>query len=180
MKLSVFGIGYVGCVSAACFAKAGHNVTGVDVNQTKVDILNSGKSPIVEEGIAELIAEVVKAGAFRATTNVAEAIENSEASLVCVGTPSNANGSLDLRHIQRVCEQIGAALRTKSTRHDVVIRSTMLPGTIETVVVPALEKESQQQAGKVFGVCINPAFLREGTSVPDFYSPPFTFIAADD
>ena len=180
MKLSVFGIGYVGCVSAACFAKAGHDVIGVDVNPTKVEILNSGKSPIVEEGIAELIAEVVKAGGLRATTDSAEAIANSEVSLVCVGTPSNPNGSLDLRYVKRVCEEIGAAIGTKKERHVVVIRSTMLPGTIETVVVPALESYSRKQAGRDFGVCINPEFLREGSSIRDFYAPPFTLIGADD
>src|SRR5262245_24786127 len=180
MKLSVFGIGYVGCVSAACFAKAGHQVIGVDVNPTKADILNSGKSPIVEEGIADLIDEVVKAGRLRATTDSAEAIANSDVSLVCVGTPSNPNGSLDLRYVKRVCEEIGAALWTKKERHIVVIRSTMLPGTIETVVIPALESYSRKQAGQDFGVCINPEFLREGSSIRDFYAPPFTLIGADD
>jgi GDP-mannose 6-dehydrogenase len=180
MKLSVFGIGYVGCVSAACFAQAGHEVIGVDVNPTKAEILNSGKSPIVEEGIAELIAEVVKAGRLRATTDSAEAIANSEVSLVCVGTPSNPNGSLDLRYVKRVCEEIGAAIGTKKERHIVVIRSTMLPGTIETVVIPALESYSRKQAGRDFGVCINPEFLREGSSIRDFYAPPFTLIGADD
>src|SRR5262245_51498971 len=180
MKLSVFGIGYVGCVSAACFAKAGHQVIGVDVNPTKADILNSGKSPIVEEGIADLIDEVVKAGRLRATTDSAEAIANSDVSLVCVGTPSNPNGSLDLRYVKRVCEEIGAALWTKEERHIVVIRSTMLPGTIETVVIPALESYSRKQAGQDFGVCINPEFLREGSSIRDFYAPPFTLIGADD
>ncbi|HKE55919.1 MAG TPA: UDP-glucose/GDP-mannose dehydrogenase family protein [Pyrinomonadaceae bacterium] len=180
MKLSVFGIGYVGCVSAACFAKAGHEVIGVDVNPTKVEILNSGKSPIVEEGIAELIGEVVKAGRLRATTDSAEAIANSDVSLVCVGTPSNPNGSLDLRYVKRVCEEIGAAIWTKQERHVVVIRSTMLPGTIETVVIPALESYSRKQAGRDFGVCINPEFLREGSSIRDFYAPPFTLIGADD
>jgi len=180
MKLSVFGIGYVGCVSAACFARAGHGVIGVDVNPTKVEILNSGKSPIVEEGIAELIAEVVKAGRLRATTDSAEAIANSDISLVCVGTPSNPNGSLDLSYVRRVCEEIGAALWTKKERHIVVIRSTMLPGTIETVVVPALEGYSRKNAGQDFGICINPEFLREGSSIRDFYAPPFTLIGADD
>lgn len=142
MRLSVFGIGYVGCVSAACFAKAGHDVIGVDLNQTKVDIINSGKSPIVEAGIDELIAAMVAAGRLRATSDSAEAIMKSDASLVCVGTPSNANGSLDLNHVKHVCEEIGAALREKARRHTVVIRSTMLPGTIESLVVPALEASS--------------------------------------
>ncbi|HAF23864.1 MAG TPA: GDP-mannose dehydrogenase [Blastocatellia bacterium] len=180
MKLSVFGIGYVGCVSAACFAKEGHDVTGVDVNPAKVEIINSGNSPIVEPGIGELMQEAVSAGRLRATTNVDDAVNQSEISLVCVGTPGNANGSLDLRYITRVCEEIGAALKTKQARHVVVMRSTMLPGTIENVVVPTLEKTTGKKAGSDFGVCINPEFLREGSSLKDFYAPPFTLIGADD
>jgi GDP-mannose 6-dehydrogenase len=180
MKLSVFGIGYVGCVSAACFARAGHDVIGVDLNPTKVEIINSGKSPIVEAGIDELIAAEVAAGHLRATTNSTEAIMNSDASLVCVGTPSNQNGSLDLTHVEHVCEEIGAALKRKDERHTVVIRSTMLPGTIEGLVVPTLEESSGKQAGQDFGVCINPEFLREGSSLKDFYAPPFTLIGTDE
>ena len=180
MKISVFGLGYVGCVSAACFAKEGHNVIGVDVSSTKVDIINEGNSPIVEAGMNELTSEVVSAGRLTATTDSAEAIKASQLSLVCVGTPSNPNGSLDLRYVTRVCEEIGASIRDKQERHVVVIRSTMLPGTIEGVVVPALEKSSGKTAGRDFGVCINPEFLREGTSLKDFYAPPFTLIGADD
>ena len=180
MKLSVFGIGYVGCVSAACFAKAGHDVIGVDLNPTKVEIINSGKSPIVETGIEELISETVSAGRLRATTAPAEAIMNSDVSLVCVGTPSNANGSLDLDHVKSVCEEIGVALRSKLERHTVVIRSTMLPGTVGSLVMTTLEEHSGKQAGRDFGICINPEFLREGTSLKDFYSPPFTLIGADE
>jgi len=180
MKLSVFGIGYVGCVSAACFAKAGHTVTGVDVNTTKVEIINSGESPIVENGISALMAEVVGSGRLQATTDAAEAIANSDLSLVCVGTPSNANGSLDLRHVEHVCQEIGLALKTKPVHHTVVIRSTMLPGTLESLVIPTLEEKSGKRAGQGFGVCINPEFLREGTSISDFYAPPFTLIGADD
>ncbi|MGI8996187.1 MAG: nucleotide sugar dehydrogenase [Pyrinomonadaceae bacterium] len=180
MKLSVFGLGYVGCVSAACFAKEGHEVAGVDVNSVKVEIINSGRSPIVEAGIGELIGEMVKAGRLRATTDTAAAVQDSELSLICVGTPSHANGSLDLTFIKRVCEEIGAALKAKEGRHVVVIRSTMLPGTIEGVVVPALESHSGRRAARDFGVCINPEFLREGTSLKDFYAPPFTLIGADE
>jgi GDP-mannose 6-dehydrogenase len=128
MRISIFGIGYVGCVSAACFARAGHEVIGVDVNPTKVDIINSGKSPIVEPEINELIHDVVKAGKLSATTNSAEAIQRSDVSLVCVGTPSKPNGSLNLEHVRQVCREIGAAIGAKSERHTVVIRSTMLPG----------------------------------------------------
>ena len=180
MRISIFGIGYVGCVSAACFAHAGHDVIGVDVNPTKVDIINSGKSPIVEPQMNELIHDVVKSGKLRATTDSMEAVKSSDISLVCVGTPSKSNGSLDLGHVARVCEEIGAALATKDTHHTVVIRSTMLPGSIESVAQPALEKTSRKKSGKDFGVCVNPEFLREGTSVKDFYAPPFTLIGADD
>jgi GDP-mannose 6-dehydrogenase len=180
MRLSVFGLGYVGCVSAACFAKEGHEVTGVDISETKVGIINDGRSPIVEAGINELIGEMVAAKHLRATTDSAEAVHSSDISLVCVGTPSNPNGSLDLTYIKRVCKEIGAALEAKRERHTVVIRSTMLPGTIESVVVPTLEVYSGKKAVRDFGISINPEFLREGTSLKDFYSPPFTLIGADD
>src|SRR4030095_9280798 len=126
----VFGIGYVGCVSAACFAKAGHDVIGVDLNPTKVEILNSGKRPIVETGVEELISAMVAAGRLRATTAAAEAIMNSDASLVCVGTPSNANGSLDLNHVKHVCDEIGAGLKSKDERQHVILRSPMFPRPI--------------------------------------------------
>jgi GDP-mannose 6-dehydrogenase len=180
MKLSIFGLGYVGCVSAACFADNGNDVIGVDVNPTKVEIINAGKSPIVEEGIEELIRKVVKATRLTATTDAELAIRNSDLSLVCVGTPSNPNGSLHLRHVEQVCREIGSALKTKETRHIVAIRSTMLPGTVDNTVVPALEATSGKKAGKDFGICINPEFLREGSSLKDFYSPPFTLIGAED
>ena len=180
MRISIFGLGYVGCVSAACFAKEGHDVLGVDVNPTKVEIVNHGESPIVESGMTQLINEMVGAKRLRATTDTQEAIDNSDLSLICVGTPSNANGSLDLRYVERVCQEIGAALKNKEGRHIVVIRSTMLPGTIAGVVAPVLEASSGKKTGKDFGVCINPEFLREGTSLKDFYAPPFTLIGADD
>jgi GDP-mannose 6-dehydrogenase len=180
MKVSVFGLGYVGSVSAACFAREGHEVVGVDVNPLKVEIINSGQSPIVEEGIGDLISEMVKAKRLRATTDAAEAVRETEASLVCVGTPSNPNGSLDLNYIKRTCQDIGAALSAKREHHTVVIRSTMLPGSMEKTVVPALEADSGRKAGQDLGVCINPEFLREGTSLKDFYAPPFTLIGADD
>ena len=179
-SISVFGLGYVGCVSAACFAKEGHAVTGVDVNPAKVDMISAGKATIVELGIGELVAEMVQSGRLTATTDVARAVQETAISLVCVGTPSRANGSLDLSYVERVSEQIGEAIRTKSTRHVVVIRSTVLPGTIHDVVVPALERTSGKKAGRDFGVCGNPEFLREGTSIRDFYDPPFTLVGADD
>ena len=180
MKLSIFGLGYVGCVSAACFAKEGHIVIGVDVNPNKAEMINAGDSPIVEAGIGPLLKEVVKANRLSATTDSAAAVRNSDVSLVCVGTPSNPNGSLDLRYVTRVCEEIGAALKDKNGHHTIVIRSTMLPGTIESVVIPTLAKYSEKQVGIDFGVCINPEFLREGSSLKDFYAPPFTLIGADD
>lgn len=179
MKISVFGLGYVGAVSAACFAKEGHEVIGVDVSQTKVDLINEGKSPIVEEGISELIAEMVAAGRLRAVTDSKQAVLQTDVSLVCVGTPSNENGSLKLDYVKRVSQEIGAAIAEKSGGHVVVMRSTMLPGTIETLVRPNLEVYSGKTAGKDFDVCINPEFLREGTSIKDFYAPPFTLIGAD-
>jgi GDP-mannose 6-dehydrogenase len=180
MKLSIFGLGYVGSVSAACFARDGHEVIGVDVNPLKVEIINSGRSPIVEPQLNELIEEAVKAGRLRATTDAAEAIASSDISLVCVGTPGNANGSLDLTHIKNSCKQIGVALAATDRQHVVVIRSTLLPGSIERHVIPTLEVYSGKRAGKDFGVAINPEFLREGTSVYDFDNPPFTLIGADD
>jgi len=180
MRISIFGLGYVGCVSAACFAKDGHDVLGVDVNPTKVEIVNRGESPIVESGMSQLINDMVGAKRLRATTDTQEAIDDSNLSLICVGTPSNANGSLDLSYVERVCQEIGAALKSREDRHIVVVRSTMLPGTIAGVVLPALEEASGKKAGQDFGVCINPEFLREGTSLKDFYAPPFTLIGADD
>jgi len=180
VKLSVFGLGYVGCVSAACFADAGNEVIGVDVNPTKVEIINSGKSPIIEDGINELIAKVVKSGRLSATLDSERAVMDSDLSLVCVGTPSNQNGSLHLRHVEQVCREIGSVLKRKEKRHIVVVRSTMLPGTIENTVVPALEETSGKKAVKDFGICINPEFLREGSSLKDFHAPPFTLIGADD
>jgi GDP-mannose 6-dehydrogenase len=180
MKISIFGIGYVGCVSAACLARAGHEVVGVDVNPTKVEIINSGASPIVEPGIGDVIADVVKAKKLSATTDTVQAVKSTDVSLVCVGTPSKPNGSLDLGHVRRVCEEIGAALATKNERHTIVIRSTMLPGSVESVAQPALEEASGKKAGTDFGLCVNPEFLREGTSLKDFYAPPFTLIGASD
>jgi GDP-mannose 6-dehydrogenase len=180
LKISIFGLGYVGSVSAACFAASGDSVVGVDVNPTKVYIINSGKSPIVEAGLEPLIAQGVEAGSLKATTDVHRAVIDSDVSLVCVGTPSNPNGSLDLRHVQRVAEQIGAGIKAKDTHHIVAVRSTMLPGTVANTIAPALEQESGKKAGLGFSVCINPEFLREGSSLKDFYSPPFTLIGADD
>ena len=180
MKLSIFGLGYVGSVSAACFARDGHEVIGVDVNPAKVEIINSGRSPIVEPHLEELISAGTTGKRLRATTDAAEAIANSDVSLVCVGTPGNVNGSLDLTYIKNSCKQIGVVLASIDRYHVVVVRSTLLPGSIERHVIPTLEVYSGKRAGKDFGVSINPEFLREGTSVYDFDNPPFTLIGADD
>ncbi len=180
MKISIFGLGYVGAVSAACLAQEGHEVVGVDPNKTKVDLINEGKTPIIEKDIGELIASTVQNGRLRATTDVADAIASTEMSLICVGTPSQLNGSLDLKYVRRVCEEIGACLKNKAEYHVVVARSTMLPGSMRQVVLPSLESTSGKVAGKDFGVCNNPEFLREGTAVYDFYNPPKTVIGEVD
>src|SRR3954470_14735055 len=180
MRISVFGLGYVGSVSAACLAAQGHEVVGVDVNPTKVELMTRGQAPVVEERIGELTAEVVGSGALRATTDVAEAVRESEISLVCVGTPSAANGSLSTAYLERVAEEIGGVLAGLDRWHTVVFRSTMLPGTCTDLLVPILEKESGKTAGVEFGVAVNPEFLREGSSVKDFFDPPKTVIGELD
>ena len=180
MSVSVFGLGYVGCVSAACLAREGHDVIGVDVSSTKVDMINAGRATIVEEGIAELVREMATAGRLRATTSAAEALQHSSISLLCVGTPSRTNGSIDLQYLERACLEIGTALREKEDYHTVVVRSTVVPGTIDGLVIPTLERASGRTAGVNLGVCVNPEFLREGTSIADFYNPPFTLIGTHD
>ena len=176
MKISIFGLGYVGAVSAGCLANDGHDVIGVDPVQTKVQLINNGRSPIIEAEIDEIIASNARAGRLRATDNQAQAVRETELSFVCVGTPSQANGNLDLRYIRRICEQIGQALKDKAARHTVVIRSTILPGTMHGIVIPILEEFSGKKAGFDFGVCHNPEFLREGSAVKDFNCPPKTVI----
>jgi GDP-mannose 6-dehydrogenase len=180
MKVSVFGLGYVGCVSAACLARQGHDVLGVDINAAKVDTVNRGQSPIVEPGLAELVSEVVSARRLVATSAGADAIARTSVSLVCVGTPGHPSGRLDTGYIERVAAEIGAALRDKRTPHVILMRSTVLPGTVEDIVVPALEQASGRKHGEGFTVCSNPEFLREGTSITDFFSPPFTVIGGAD
>src|SRR3989475_1925930 len=176
MRVSVFGLGYVGSVSAASFAADGHEVIGVDVNADKVATVNAGRSPIVEPGLDDLLQRAVSEGRLRATPSTAEAIATSEVSLISVGTPSRKNGSLDLTYLRRVAEQIGAELRDKSAYHVVVVRSTVLPGTTHSVVIPTLERTSGKKYGEGFGVSVNPEFLREGTALKDFRKPPLTLV----
>ncbi|MGA8022829.1 MAG: UDP-glucose/GDP-mannose dehydrogenase family protein [Candidatus Acidiferrales bacterium] len=180
MRISIFGMGYVGTVSAGCLAQDGHEVVGVDPVHTKVDLINAGQSPIIEADIGEIVAKNVRAGRLRATSDQDQAIRDTELSFVCVGTPSQTNGNLDLTYIRRVCELIGEALKKKSARHTVVIRSTILPGTMHQIVIPILEEYSGKKAGTNFGVCNNPEFLREGSAVKDFNSPPKTVIGEFD
>ncbi len=180
MKISIFGLGYVGAVSAGCLASDGHTVIGVDPNKTKVDLINQGHTPIIEKDIGEMIAATVKSGLLRATADVRDAVLSSDMSLICVGTPSQLNGNLDLSHVRKVCQEIGAAIKEKDAFHVVVARSTMLPGSMRSLVIPTLEAASGKVAGVDFGVCNNPEFLREGTAVYDYYHPPKTVIGESD
>lgn len=180
MRVSVFGLGYVGAVSAGCLAQDGHSVIGVDTYSPKVDAINAGQTPIIEKDIGQIIKTAVQQGKLRATTDVANAVRHSEISLLCVGTPSQENGSLDLKYVRQVCKEIGAALRHEDRFHVVVARSTMLPGSMRSVVIPTLEEYSGKKAGKDFGVCNNPEFLRESTAVYDYFHPPKTVIGETD
>ncbi len=180
MKISIFGLGYVGAVSAGCLASDGHQVVGVDPNRTKVELINQGTTPIIEKDIGEMIAATVKSGHLRATLDVRDAVLSTDMSLICVGTPSQLNGNLDLSHVRKVCEEIGAAIKEKTEFHVVVARSTMLPGSMRSLVIPTLEAASGKKAGVDFGVCNNPEFLREGTAVYDYYNPPKTVIGETD
>jgi len=180
MKISVFGMGYVGSVTAACLAEQRHEVIGVDVNAAKVNLINAGQTPVIEPGLGDLLRESVRENRLRATTQPGEAVAASEVSLVCVGTPSLKSGQLDLSGIEKASREIGRALKPKQAFHTVAIRSTILPGTIDTLALPAMEAESGKKAGKDFALCYNPEFIREGTAVADFNSPPFTIIGAHD
>ncbi|MGH8758747.1 MAG: nucleotide sugar dehydrogenase [Burkholderiales bacterium] len=180
MRISIFGLGYVGAVSAGCLASDDHDVIGVDPNQTKVDLINQARSPIIEKDVGEMIARSAAANRLRATTRPDEAVTSTEISIVCVGTPSQINGNLDLSYVRKVCQEIGAALKRKVDSHVVIIRSSMLPGSMRDVVIPTLEEASGKKAGAGFGVCINPEFLREGTAVWDYYNPPKTVIGESD
>ena len=176
MRVSVLGLGYVGAVVAGCLARRGHQVIGVDTEPGKVALVNAGRSPIIEREMDEIIREEVAAGRLSATVDVAEAVPNSDLIMICVGTPSRGNGEIDLKHVRRVCEQIGGALRSHAGAPVVVVRSTLLPGTTHELVIPTLEASSGRQAGTDFGLCINPEFLREGSAVQDYLHPPKTVI----
>jgi len=176
MKICVLGLGYVGTVAAGCLAADGHEVTGVDPNRVKVDLINAGQSPIIEKEIGAIIAREAGAGRLRATSDVAAALRYADLAFICVGTPSQPNGALDLQYVRRVCEEVGDAFRNHPGAPVVVVRSTMLPGSMREVVIPALESHSGKRAGTDFGVCVNPEFLREGTAVHDYRHPPMTVI----
>ncbi len=180
MKISVFGLGYVGTVSAACLARDGHAVIGVDVNQAKVDSINSGQATVGEPGLAALINKVHGKGQLRAVSDSATAVLASDISLLCVGTPSNHNGSLKLTYIENVCREIGSALASKNDYHVVVVRSTVLPQTVHNLVIPVLEEASGKVAGEDFGVCMNPEFLREGSAIADYDQPSLIVIGELD
>lgn len=180
MKIAIFGMGYVGCVSAVCFSNEGHEVVGVDTNKNKVELINKGVSPIVEEIIPEKLKEVVELRKLKADTDADRAINETDVAFVCVGTPSKENGDLELNYIENVSKDIGESIKNKNKYYTVIFRSTVLPGTTETIAIPILEKYSGKKVGKDFGVCFCPEFLREGTSYKDFYNPPKTVIGSND
>jgi len=180
MKVSIFGLGYVGAVCAGCLSGRGHQVIGVDVSAHKIALINNGQSPIVEPGLEELLKNGIKSGLLRGTTDIEQSVIETDLSMICVGTPSKSNGDLQLNYIKDVCRQIGAAMAHKKARHTVVVRSTVLPGTVNNVVIPILEEFSGKKAGVDFGVAMNPEFLRESTAIRDYSSPQMTVIGEID
>jgi GDP-mannose 6-dehydrogenase len=180
MNISVLGLGYVGCVTAACLARDNHNVIGVDISEHKVRLLQSGYSPISEPGLEELLSNLLSTGRLHATLDSRAAICNSDITLICVGTPSNHNGQINLHFIENVCKEIGLALKTKQGYHVVVVRSTVLPGTVQEKLIPLFEEYSGKCAGPDFGVCMNPEFLREGSAIADYDHPGYIVIGELD
>ena len=180
MRISIFGLGYVGCVTATCLAQQEHQIVGVDINPHKVRLIETGHSPISEPGLDDLLGKVVERGLFRVTTNPDQAVQDTDVSLICVGTPSNHNGCVNLNYIEKVCAEIGESLGRKPSYHVVVVRSTVLPGTVQKRLIPILEHHSGRLAGQGFGVCMNPEFLREGSAIKDFYNPGLTVIGQID
>jgi GDP-mannose 6-dehydrogenase len=178
MKISIFGLGYVGAVTAACLAKSGHQVTGVDIHPGKIALINAGQAPIIEPELQDFIESGVHAGHLRATNDVEAAIAASDISLICVGTPTSDGGAVSFEALDKVMLEIGAALRRKLGHHSVVVRSTVPPGTTEERLAPALAAASSRQIGEDLDVFYNPEFLREGSAIQDFYHPPFTLIGA--
>ena len=180
MKVSVFGLGYVGAVSCACLPELGHEVIGVDTHPGKVRMINAGQSPVVEEGIDELIAAAVRGGRLRATDDVDDAVFGSQVSLISVATPANHNFKPDLRAVDAVMRSIGSALQRKPAHHTIVLRSTVPPGTVEDRIQPILEAAAGRRVGDRLSLVFNPEFLREGSSVKDFRHPPQTVIGSVD
>lgn len=180
MRIAVFGMGYVGCVTGACLAKMGHDVCGVDISQAKVQMINQGHAPLRELAVERLVSRMVRAGKFRATQEPAEAVDRAEISIVCVGTPSKKNGGACLDHVLRAVDEIGTCLRGRKSLHTVAVRSTVPPGTTEQLVIPVIEQSSRQKVGGRVHVCFQPEFLREGSSVEDFFHPPRTIIGIHD
>jgi GDP-mannose 6-dehydrogenase len=180
MRIAIFGLGYVGSVSAACLSMAGHDVIGVDVDPHKVELLGQGKSPVTEPDLDNLLSEAVRSGRLRVTSDTAQAVRQSDLSLLCVGTPSRRNGSLESTYLEGVVTEIGQALAGHSEYHVVAVRSTLLPGLLESKLVPLLERASGRKVGETVGLCVNPEFLREGSAIRDFKSPPFTIVGESD
>ncbi|MGH8850151.1 MAG: nucleotide sugar dehydrogenase, partial [Casimicrobiaceae bacterium] len=179
MNISIFGLGYVGAVSLACLARDGHRVVGVDVDQAKLDLIEAGRTPVVEEGMVQLMADTVASGRVSVSNDARQAVLDTEISLICVGTPSAANGSQDQTAMLRLASDLGAAMRGKALPHVFVFRSTLVPGTVEDVLRPIIEAESGKKDGIDFHVCFQPEFLREGSSIRDYDKPPFTVVGAN-
>jgi len=178
MRLSIIGTGYVGLVTAACFAKLGHSVICVDIDPEKIQKINKGISPIYEQGLDNLLLTYKER--ITATTEYQDAVENTDATFLCVGTPSKKDGSLDVSYLKKATQQIAAILKEKKTWHLIIVKSTVLPGTTQDLVLPLLEQSSGKKAGTDFGLAMNPEFLREGVAIQDFLTPDRIVIGSYD